>query len=85
MKKYPNLLALLRTELGKKSPNPEQIEDLRAAILAQHPTATHFIYLKNGHWIILPAGPDEAIPNPKYAKTIRIPPHRLPLAYCKAH
>lgn len=30
MKKYPGLLTLLRTELGEKSPNPEQIEDLHA-------------------------------------------------------
>jgi len=83
MTKYPNLPAMLSNELGPRAPEPAKVERLESQIKAEHPTARYCILFKNGHWILLPAGPDARIKSPAQARRMTVPPYRRPVAYCK--
>lgn len=83
MKRYQNLSALLSGELGTRAPSTAAINRMAAQILAEYPQASHLVFFRNGHWCLLPAGPECPLKSPRDAENKTIPPHRRALAYCK--
>lgn len=82
LKEYADLYALLS---GEASPPPpvETMERLRREILAGHPTATHLVLFRNGHWSLVPIGPAEKIGSISQAHRAKFKDGRKPVAFCK--
>jgi len=81
MKYYPSLPSLLAGELGTQCPALAKIDALAEKIRAEFPHASHVIYFRNGHWLLLPAGPGTTFPTPAAANT-KSASGRQPRAYC---